>query len=178
MRFEHTLLFTSLLSILPWALAANLQQAFIDDEEGDSLTQAKPTYIGGWGLGSQCANCNLKPDATKAYKGTWHDTTHLTDAPLSGVNFEFTVGVSLEVFCILPPNNAQAILNYSLTFNLDGEEVGTPFIRTPENLTAEYQYNVSVVNFQNLTNTKHNFTMELDSGDKDSVALFDYAVYE
>ncbi|KAJ8094568.1 hypothetical protein AAF712_008689 [Marasmius tenuissimus] len=109
--------------------------------------------------------------------GTWHDTTHFVGSPPSGVNFEFT-GVSLEVFCILPPNNVQAILNYSLTFEMDGKDVGTPFRRTKDELTSEYQYNVSVVSLQDLPNTKHNFTMVLKSKEMDSVALFDYAVYQ
>ncbi|KAG7093726.1 hypothetical protein E1B28_007378 [Marasmius oreades] len=176
MRFHHTIFFVSLLSIWSLTFAADLQQAFIDDEEGDSLTRTKPTYIGGWG-GVICSTCLLKPDTTKAYKGTWHDTTHFASSnSSSGINFEFT-GVSLEVFCILPPNNVEATINYSLSFNLDGKEVGMPFVRTPENLTTEYQYNVSVVNLENLTNTEHNFTLALDNT-VDSVALFDYAVYQ
>ncbi|KAL0580482.1 hypothetical protein V5O48_001552 [Marasmius crinis-equi] len=180
MRFQlatHPLFITSVLSVLSVVCGADLQQAIIDDESGDSVTKALVNYTGGWGQGSLCNNCNLKPDTSKAYMGTWHDTTHFAGNATSGVNFEFT-GVSLEVFCILPPKDALAILNYSLTFVLDGKEVGTPFIRTPENLTSEYQYNVSVVALQNLTSTKHSFTMELASKDLDTVALFDYAVYQ
>ncbi|KAK1235147.1 hypothetical protein PQX77_001632, partial [Marasmius sp. AFHP31] len=166
-----------LLSFLCGVGAVDLKSAIIDDDAGDSKTQAHPNYIGGWGPSSSCNDqCLLKPDKSKAYMGTWHDTTHFVGSPPSGVNFEFT-GVSLEVFCILPPNDVQAILNYSLTFEMDGKEVGTPFKRTKDELTSAYQYNVSVVSLQDLPNTKHNFTMVLKSEEMDSVALFDYAVY-
>ena len=48
----------------------------IDDTYGDSVTGALPTYSDTdcWHQ-NPCANCSLKPDASQAHNGTWHDTS-------------------------------------------------------------------------------------------------------
>lgn len=62
-------------------LACALTNVTVDDETGDALTGDKPTYTpsgtnGNWVQGSTCSGCFVKPDASKAHGGTWHDATH------------------------------------------------------------------------------------------------------
>ncbi|KAK7060949.1 hypothetical protein VNI00_000684 [Paramarasmius palmivorus] len=154
---------------------ALLQTRFIDDETGDPITGKKVTYspANQWSQGNTCTGCNVRPSNTSAYNGTWHDTTHfMGDTPRS-VQFLFT-GVSLSVFCILPPKSAQAIKTYDLTFTLDGASAGS-FSLEPD--SDEYQYNVAVVSLNNLTQKEHSFMMQAASSTIDSLILFDYATY-
>ncbi|KAF9266981.1 hypothetical protein L218DRAFT_1074814 [Marasmius fiardii PR-910] len=154
----------------------------IDDALGDSADpNAKPIYLpkGQWTpRPGNCVGCNINPKNPElAFKGTWHDTTHFaTDDHNSTVQFSFT-GIALSVFCILPPKTAVAVTNYNLTFLLDGQPVGTPFVRATNDLTNDYQYNVSVLSLDNLVNTQHTFVMQMASQVNDSVTLFDYASY-
>lgn len=66
-------------STLPefWCTRAELRT--IDDTYGDSVTGAKPVYSSGgkdcWNQGPGCTACVLQPDPSKAYNGTWHETT-------------------------------------------------------------------------------------------------------
>ncbi|KAK7060945.1 hypothetical protein VNI00_000679 [Paramarasmius palmivorus] len=163
----------ALLPLVLLPLSGAVQAAILDDTAYENIT-----YVGSWGEGNTCNTCNLKPDVSKAYQGTWHDTTHFVeDTNATAVQINFT-GSALEVFCILPPKDVQAILNYSLTFELDGQPAGEPYIKRAEELTEEYQYNVSVVALKDLENKEHHFSMKLESTELNSVALFDYAVVE
>ncbi|ESK96476.1 hypothetical protein Moror_6984 [Moniliophthora roreri MCA 2997] len=181
MRFAHRygpspsfLLF--LISFLSTTVRGVLQTRFIDDETGDSVTGAKVTYspANQWSQGNSCTGCNVRPSNASAYNGTWHDTTHFKGDTPRSVQFSFT-GVSLSVFCILPPRSAQAIKTYDLTFTLDGESVGSPFSLEPE--SDEYQYDVAVISLNNLPNKDHRFMMQAASTTVDSLILFDYASY-
>lgn len=70
-------------------LFSALTNVTVDDETGDALTGDKPTYTplvsgpnGNWAQGSTCSVCLVKPDASKAFGGTWHDATHVAGDPL------------------------------------------------------------------------------------------------
>ncbi|KAK7060944.1 hypothetical protein VNI00_000678 [Paramarasmius palmivorus] len=138
-------------------------------------TASEITYVEAWGQGNTCDQCFLKPDTSKAFQGTWHDFTYFQGkSDPAALQIQFN-GVSLEVFCILPANNVNAVLAYSLSFELDGEAAGQNYTKGPASLTDQYQYNVSVIALTDLENKEHNFTMKLDTA-IDNVVLFDYAV--
>ena len=78
------------------ALAYALTNVTVDDEGGDELTGDKPTYTpsgssGNWAQGADCTGCIVKPDATKAFNGTWHDSTHgASDSFQKAIEITFT----------------------------------------------------------------------------------------
>ena len=103
------------LLLLLWAVSALYTSTFartelrtIDDTYGDSLTGAKPDYSSGgndcWFQGPGCTECVLQPDPSKAYNGTWHDTTSTrcgndaSDQSNAGhsVSFNFTGMLTLK----------------------------------------------------------------------------------
>ncbi|KAL0064386.1 hypothetical protein AAF712_008686 [Marasmius tenuissimus] len=136
----------------------------IDDTFGDSaIDGALPRYSSGnWTPrpGDSCGNCKLNPNDTgRIMHGTWHDTTHIANAESLSMELTFT-GIAISVFCILPPKSAEAIVDYNLSFTLDGRPVGS-FTRTRDELKDEYQYNVSVISLVNLENQEHAFRMEM-----------------
>ncbi|KAK1232938.1 hypothetical protein PQX77_003951 [Marasmius sp. AFHP31] len=166
------LLFCSLVSGTP-------QIRYIDDTLGDSATGLMPQYLppSQWSEGPKCVGCKLHPNPSSARNGTWRDTTWLprslgNDGPPS-LQLIFT-GISFTVYCIIPPSSAQAIINYDLKFNLDGNSAGN-FTFDPN--STDYQYDFPVFTQDKLSNAKHNFTMIADSPTTDSVILFDYATY-
>ncbi|KAK1235150.1 hypothetical protein PQX77_001635 [Marasmius sp. AFHP31] len=153
------------------------QIRYIDDTLGDSATGLMPQYSppGQWSEGPKCVGCNLHPNPSSAHNGTWRDTTwrrSLGNDPPS-LQLTFT-GISLTVYCIIPSSSAQAIINYDLKFNLDGNSAGN-FTFDPN--STDYQYNFPVFTRDRLPNAKHNFTIKADSPTTDSVILFDYATY-
>ncbi|KAJ8095337.1 hypothetical protein PM082_010560 [Marasmius tenuissimus] len=151
------------------------QTRYIDDTGGDRDTGFMPVYSPRnlWGDSTKCIGCNLHPDNSSAYNGTWHDTTWTRQSDPRSVQLTF-IGIALSVYCIIPPGSAPATVNYDLKFNLDGLPVGN---FTFEPSSTEYQYNFSVFNKDKLSNAKHNFTMTAGSPTMDSVILFDYATY-
>ncbi|KAF9266984.1 hypothetical protein L218DRAFT_956072 [Marasmius fiardii PR-910] len=173
-------LFVSALALFAFfssLVAGAVEIRYIDDETGDPLTGLKPNYTPSnqWSLGSVCTGCNIHPNVSLAYNGTWHDTTHFArDSVGRSVQLTFT-GIGLSVFCIIPSSSAQAIINYDLKFTLDGSPVGNDFSLQPN--STDYQYNVPVITLEDLPNKEHEFTMEASSTTTDSVVLFDYATY-
>ncbi|KAL0580486.1 hypothetical protein V5O48_001556 [Marasmius crinis-equi] len=162
-------LFLSLVSGTP-------QTRYIDDETGDPITGFKPIYqpANQWSQGNKCTGCNIRPNTSLAYNGTWHDTTHFHDQESRSLQLTFN-GTALSVFCIIPSKDVAAIIHYELKFYLDGVLQGNGFTLDPS--SADYQYNVSVFSADNISNKEHNFTMEASSTTTDSVVLFDYATY-
>lgn len=56
---------------------ADLTNVTIDDTYGDIETRAKPVYSSnGWSVGQDCPGCSAQPNASQAFKGSWHDATH------------------------------------------------------------------------------------------------------
>ncbi|KAJ3742447.1 hypothetical protein DFH05DRAFT_214509 [Lentinula detonsa] len=151
---------------------------YIDDEDGDPVTGVFPTFSPqtGWTQGSVCTDCAFHPDSTKAFNGTWSDTTHYISDPARTVQFNFT-GTSLDVFCILPnPSDPDLTSVYNLTFNLDGQPLQQTFTHRTD-LSNNFVYNASVLSLEGLTSTSHVFTMLAASTDVNSSLLFDYARY-
>jgi hypothetical protein len=64
----------------------------VDDEYGDEVTGAKPSYSPseGWSQGANCTGCLAKPDPSQAFSGTWHDGTATPGDPEGRVvNYTF-----------------------------------------------------------------------------------------
>ncbi len=58
---------------------AVLVNVTVDDAHPDPLTGISIAYAppNAWTLDSNCSTCVATPDKSKAYMGTWHDTTYL-----------------------------------------------------------------------------------------------------
>ena len=72
------------------ALAA-LQNITVDDA---AVTGAVvPNYLPNatyWNIGNTCKLCNVHPDPSLAYNGTWHDSTYNVNISLQAIDFTFT----------------------------------------------------------------------------------------
>ncbi|KAJ3967282.1 hypothetical protein EV361DRAFT_505491 [Lentinula raphanica] len=151
---------------------------YIDDQDGDPLTGVFPVLSppSDWTQGSICTECAFHPDPSKAFNGTWSDTTHYVSDPARTVQFNFT-GTSLDVYCIIPnPSNQDLISTYNLTFSLDGQPLPQTFSHRSD-LSDNFTYNSSVLSLEGLSLTNHVFTMLAASTTVNSSLLFDYARY-
>lgn len=63
-----------------------------------------------------------------------------------------------------------------MSFILDGDLAGT-YQHDPDSKEDQYLYNIVVFNRRNLSNTKHTLVMIAEQGTKDSLLLFDWAMY-
>lgn len=61
------------------SISAGLTNRTIDDTYGDLVTNVLVEYTHNWNSQPGCAGCKVQPDSSRAYSGTWHDTT--TNAP-------------------------------------------------------------------------------------------------
>ena len=61
--------------LLPLTVFAGSTNRTIDDQWGDSVTGVLPAYSTNWNFGPDCNNCAVAPSVSKAFGGTWHDTT-------------------------------------------------------------------------------------------------------
>lgn len=63
-----------LLALLPAPANAALVNVTVDD---NSLSPTAITYLppDTWSFGPTCPTCDAHPDANRAFKGTWHDTS-------------------------------------------------------------------------------------------------------
>ncbi|KAI0756231.1 hypothetical protein C8Q80DRAFT_1115816 [Daedaleopsis nitida] len=157
------------------ALAGPINRT-IDDQFGDSVTGVLPQYLGAWNR-VPCSVCRAKPDPSKVYRGTWHDTTsHYTENNPSSVSLQFT-GTAVYVYNIMANIVPKATTFTGLRFTLDGAAVGS-FTHIPTE-TTEYQYNVLVYMNNSLKNMEHTLQMWTEAGPEQdaSLSLFDYAVY-
>lgn len=70
--------------------ATRLRNVTIDDQFGDEITHIAPTYSPSskWRLAG--TGGYAKPNASLAYKGTWHDSTQFAGHAAAIVNFGFT----------------------------------------------------------------------------------------
>ncbi|KAI0714736.1 hypothetical protein C8Q76DRAFT_727901 [Earliella scabrosa] len=152
---------------------------FIDDQSGDSATGTSVTYFpaDGWSQGVGCNACSIRPDASEAQGGTWHDTTYsVGDSNRRWLEVTFT-GTSVQVFNILYdriiPDQVTAT---NLQFFLDGEEdVSRAFSHSPSGEDA-FEYNARVYSRSGLDNTQHTLRVQADT-DTGSLILFDYIQY-
>ena len=77
----------------------------IDDQFGDPIAGTYPTYSPAedWQPGANCSDCSIRPDVTKAFDGTWHDSTYYPgDAPRTvTVTFSGTLYFSKVSICLI-----------------------------------------------------------------------------
>ncbi|KAF4592907.1 hypothetical protein EYR40_008591 [Pleurotus pulmonarius] len=148
----------------------------IDDQFGDEITHITPTYSpsGNWrpeGIGG-----HAKPDASLAFRETWHDSTHRVGSDATVVNFGFT-GVSLYVYCIIannPPGpHVGGFADYKFFLENDLVGIYTHFVED----IPDYFFNTPVYVNTSLENKFHNFSIVLDSAEQPVLILFDYATY-
>ncbi|KAE9394633.1 hypothetical protein BT96DRAFT_1022422 [Gymnopus androsaceus JB14] len=175
----HLRVFTLIIAFCPFIGLAQTEFRYIDDQYGDSVSGAIPTYepSEGWEQGSICTECAIHPDAKQAFWGSWHDSTYNAGGYLRSVQFNFT-GISLDVFCILPNlSNNDVITTYNLTFNLDNQILSQTFEHESDHDNI-FQYNFSVLSLSSLAPVHHTFTMLMATGENSSNTLqFDYARY-
>ncbi|KAE9394631.1 hypothetical protein BT96DRAFT_827400 [Gymnopus androsaceus JB14] len=173
-------IFALIIASYPFIGLAQTEFRYIDDQYGDSVSGAIPTYepSGGWADGSTCTGCAIRPDAKQAFLGSWHDSTYdASDKHLRTVQFNFT-GTSLDVFCIIPNlSNNTVTTTYNLTFNLDDQTLLQTFEHESD-YTNRFLYNYSVLSLSSLASVHHTFTMLMATGVNSSNTLqFDYARY-
>jgi hypothetical protein len=175
-------------------LRVEARNVTIDDQNGDAVTGAKPTYVGTWSFGPTCgANCWIKPDAQDTLDGTWHDTTVFAGGESASITLQFIgelvrasssrwlaltsrSGTDIYVFGIIAnlvnTPSGKAYTNVNLDFSVDGSSIGS-YSHTPTTST-DLQYNVPLLAYHGLTNGPHTLVVSLQLP---SVILFDYAVY-
>ena len=81
-----------LLNILGEFGLAALVNRTIDDYFGDPITGTFPIYSPAnlWQQGNGCTGCIVQPDVSKAFDGTWHDSTFLVGGATRTVSVTFT----------------------------------------------------------------------------------------
>ncbi|KAI0756180.1 hypothetical protein C8Q80DRAFT_14045 [Daedaleopsis nitida] len=181
LRFRfHTVLL--LLSLSLRGAASRGINYTIDDNFGDSWTQALPVYSpsGAWRKSFKCAACHKQPasNGTDLLIGgpTWHSVQYLANAPdVYSMTVEFP-GTAIYVYNVIANNgSAGSLFTTDLTFYLDGDYVGR-FVHIPLPGNSVLQYDVLVYMNQSLADALHTFTMKA-SGSTDSLIMFDYIVY-
>ncbi|KAF9266552.1 hypothetical protein L218DRAFT_956328 [Marasmius fiardii PR-910] len=175
----HTLFFLLYYLLNSTLVAGILQTRTIDDQAGDSFSGTKPTFTGPWNKGPQCKVCSLQPDPTRAYHGTWTEITHKGGDPVSYVEISF-LGVEIDVFCIIPNSPPNGVVGtYDLKFTLDGAPVGDGFYHDPSfRVTDNFTYDAPVFSINGLENKPHRLVLNATSTTRNSVVLFDYAMYK
>jgi len=152
----------------------------IDDTYGDSVTGVIPIYDNGngsanvWNAQPGCPGCTLQPDASLAFKNTWHDNMYFGNTPYAYVNITFS-GTAIWVYNIVPNGNTTGFPT-NIQFYLDGV-FDRHFQYTPSYNTTEFLYNF-VVYQREVDNGTHTLEMTLMTDPTvHSVMLFDYAMY-
>lgn len=156
----------------------------IDDQGGDNVTGALPTYLPSpWNEGQTCFGCHLHPgiiEPSQAFNRTWSDTTYRPGSPAQVVQVGFT-GSAVYVYNIVVDSivaDTDTLVN--LTFFLDDEVVGAynhePISDPPGSSTPQVSYHVLVYSNSSLPHAEHALQM-VSSGIKAANVLFDYVVY-
>ncbi|KAJ3973308.1 hypothetical protein EV361DRAFT_796461, partial [Lentinula raphanica] len=101
----------------------------IDDQDGDSATGIAPIYTSSnlWSQEASCTTCFFKPNPSRTFQGTWHDTMHRPTGPPATVQFNFT-GTTLDVYCIISMLSSAFSFNYNLSFTLDDQPIPQTFM--------------------------------------------------
>ena len=81
-----------LLNILGEFGLAALVNRTIDDHFGDQITGTLPIYspVNLWQQGNGCTGCLFQADVSKAFDGTWRDSTFLVGGATRTVSVTFT----------------------------------------------------------------------------------------
>ncbi|EJD01916.1 uncharacterized protein FOMMEDRAFT_147086 [Fomitiporia mediterranea MF3/22] len=163
-----------LATLLPSAAARNIT---VDDTYGDEVTGAKPVYSPAdvWNPGPGCSTCAIKPDATQAYNGTWHDSTRPPNAPAYTIEIGFS-GYAVSAYFILANNMpAPIVTTTTMSFSIDGNNVGS-FDHEP-GATSDLQYNVLGFTKDGLSDSPHRLLITSEAAGKQSLVIFDRIVY-
>ncbi|KAI0344072.1 hypothetical protein BDW22DRAFT_1327404 [Trametopsis cervina] len=157
---------------------ATLVNVTVDDSEilngSAAITYAPLT---GWNNGADCASCDARPDPSRTWGGTWHDSTY----PGGGENHILSAslifnGSAIYVFCIISHSTTKPSGNSNMTFFIDGGAVGGYFLAPSGSET--YDYNVLVYANNSLTPGTHSLTVQNGAvGAPKSLMLLDYIVY-
>lgn len=166
------------------SVCARISNVTIDDTLGDEVTGQIPQYApDGWIArsvsGAPCDLCTAQPDATRIYKGTWHDRSTLAlDQIPSTISMSFN-GTRIYVYFILFNNIDTVNHNTRLRFYLDGSSYpAQDFLHLGDPASEKYLYSQLV--YDSLTLEPANHTLVVSSysnGTDGSLALFDRAVY-
>ncbi|TCD69085.1 hypothetical protein EIP91_008983 [Steccherinum ochraceum] len=146
----------------------------IDDQYGDATTGQQVTYAPPqlWTQGNGCGGCAARPNATLAHNNTWHDGLFAPSQESDPLSFSFSFnGTAVYIYNIIP-RDTLAVANVTL----DGQFV-TTFNRTEDvSVLDQYVYNVPVFSTDNIAYGLHTITVTT-TGQRDSLMLFDYALY-
>ncbi|KAF4592890.1 hypothetical protein EYR38_008596 [Pleurotus pulmonarius] len=147
----------------------------IDDKHGDEVTGIAPKYLPShaWSSGPR-DGLNAKPNASLAYNGIWHDSTHWVNNDQIIVNFGFT-GLYNHIRRTHTYTGPffDAFANYHIL--LDGVFVGE--YRHDVEMIPDYFYNVPVYVNTTMQNEFHNLSLVANSTERAVLLLFDYATY-
>ncbi|KAI0326743.1 hypothetical protein GY45DRAFT_1328505 [Cubamyces sp. BRFM 1775] len=151
----------------------------IDDENGDSVTGAKPTYLPdeGWSQGAQCPGCHVHPglvDVSLAFDQTWHDGTYHPGQPDRVITVSFT-GTAVYVYNLIANVIQYTTTLTNLSFSVDGTYI-QQYVHAPDGSEAEILYSVLVFSHTGLSNQPHTLEMRA-TGPNDSLILFDTVLY-
>ncbi|TCD59919.1 hypothetical protein EIP91_011189 [Steccherinum ochraceum] len=155
-----------------WAGTSDGKNVTIDDQFGDEETGAQVVYAPSehWTQGNGCGGCSAKPDASQAYRETWHDGLFAPSQnkdPLT-LTFSFT-GTAVYLFNIMPRQKTT-----TAEVALDGQVVKS--ISITEDVSDQFVYNVPIFSMDSIANGQHTITVTT-TGDQDSLMLFDRAIY-
>ncbi|KAI0751044.1 hypothetical protein C8Q80DRAFT_1099664 [Daedaleopsis nitida] len=174
----------SFLLISTRLVAAISRSVIIDDTYGDAATGALPVYApsASWIQGKPCAfddsECFVNPDPKQAMNGTWHDSQgDSADTPPRTIDLSFE-GNSIIVYCIISEVDRVEIAVANMTFELDGDIVGT-FFHDPDGSmdgAGNYRTKYEVAVYQNTSAPQGSHTLRVSSVGY-SRMLFDYAEY-
>ncbi|RDB22152.1 hypothetical protein Hypma_010655, partial [Hypsizygus marmoreus] len=163
----------SLYALRSGAVATNRT---IDDTIGDSVTGNRPIYLpatdGVW-EDATCKGCSIKPDKSRAFKGTWTAATYNSGLGSMSIELPFK-GTAIYVFFILAGIIPDITTETACNFTLDGQFTGT-FNHTPST-ESDFQYNALVYSERTLQNVDHKLIIST-SADHDVFVKFDYAIY-
>jgi hypothetical protein len=67
----------------------------IDDQHGDEVTGLVPlrTPSNGWNVGQACSICNIHPEPSLMFDGTWLDATVINPDDVRTITLSFTGGL-------------------------------------------------------------------------------------
>ncbi|KAF8877524.1 hypothetical protein BD779DRAFT_107635 [Infundibulicybe gibba] len=155
----------------------------IDDDLGDSLTGFKVQYApltdsgGGaiWRTQDNCETCAILPDRAKTYNNTWTSATYFGGDGNYTAALRFH-GTAIYIYFVISnyPQSTQIISAVQCNFRLDGTIVGS-YTHQPDK-SYIFDYNTLVYSEENLSNSTHNFIIEM-ARNGPSFVIFDYAQY-
>ncbi|OSD04809.1 hypothetical protein PYCCODRAFT_1433148 [Trametes coccinea BRFM310] len=157
---------------------ADLVNRTIDDQRGDSVTGAKPSWApdNGWAQGQICGTCGINSalvDIDKVHDGTWLDSTYRPGQPDSVITASFA-GTAVYVFNLIANSYGAIGTQTNLSFSIDGTYMGQ-YVHLPDP-SSTILYNVCVFSTSTLPNQTHTLEMRA-TGPNGSLILFDYIVY-